>query len=393
MKKLSKIIAMALCLSITFSCVGCSKSNDSDSGSASDSTSDTAGTSDKLKEDGTIDYNAYVDLCDYKNVSLKEEDIKKKTDETITNGIMTTDAYTKKKSGKLKKGDIVNIFFDGKIDGKSFEGGTCNKKEYPDGYDLELGSDSVFGEFKGFEDGLIGKEIGKKHKVNVTMPENAQEQDGVKIAGKKAVYEVTINYVKVFSKLTDEITEKNLKTYIEYYNENYGRNLPITAEGYTTYVREGVIGDLIWEKVLADSKVKSYPEQMLKDMTNEMSTSIKSYVAVNGSDFESYLKEQNMTEKEFEKQMEKAAEEEIAGQLVYYAIADNEGITVTDEEYKKELNTYMSNFGQETEEGLNDYFKQTYGSTATQIIYDDVTLRKVKFYLMDNYVKNGDKNE
>ena len=81
----------------------------------------------------------------------------------------------------IKEGDTVNIDYVGKKDGKKFDGGSA------EGYDLEIGSGSFI---DGFEDGLIGKKIGDKVKLELTFPEDYGEAS---LAGQDVVFNVTIN--------------------------------------------------------------------------------------------------------------------------------------------------------------------------------------------------------
>ena len=71
-------------------------------------------------------------------------------------------------SRAVKEGDVADIDFEGKKDGVAFDGGTAQ-----DSY-LEIGSDSFI---DGFEDGLIGKKVGEKVKLNLTFPENYQNTE------------------------------------------------------------------------------------------------------------------------------------------------------------------------------------------------------------------------
>ena len=86
--------------------------------------------------------------------------------------------------GKVQKDDIANIDYVGKKDGVAFEGGTAN------GYDLKIGSGSFIA---GFEDGLIGAEIGSTVDLNLTFPENYGNEE---LNGADVVFTVTVNSVK-----------------------------------------------------------------------------------------------------------------------------------------------------------------------------------------------------
>ena len=85
--------------------------------------------------------------------------------------------------GKVEVGDVANIDYKGLLDGVAFEGGTAV------GYDLTIGSNTFI---DGFEDGLVGAEIGKDISLNLKFPDAYHSAD---LAGKEVVFEVTVNYV------------------------------------------------------------------------------------------------------------------------------------------------------------------------------------------------------
>ena len=85
---------------------------------------------------------------------------------------------------KVKKGDVANIDFEGFMDGVPFDGGKS------DNFDLEIGS----GQFvPGFEDQIIGMEIGEEKDLDITFPEDYHAD----LAGKSVVFHVKVNAVKV----------------------------------------------------------------------------------------------------------------------------------------------------------------------------------------------------
>ena len=84
-----------------------------------------------------------------------------------------------------KKGDTVVIDFEGFVDGVAFDGGKA------EGHSLELGS----GQFiPGFEDQIIGKNIGDEFDIDVTFPEEYGAED---LAGKPAVFKIKLHEIKV----------------------------------------------------------------------------------------------------------------------------------------------------------------------------------------------------
>ena len=153
MKKYSKLLAVTLCASIALASTGCSATNKLKNAITNKKT-----TSDTKKESAeSVKCLDYVTLGDYSTIKIKKSEIDKSTKEQVEKNIKSTGDYKKVKTGKVKKGDIVNIYYVGKINGKTFDGGSLTKKTNKAGYDLEIGSKSFI---DGFEDGLIGKKIG-----------------------------------------------------------------------------------------------------------------------------------------------------------------------------------------------------------------------------------------
>ena len=110
-------------------------------------------------------------------------------------------------SGLVKNGDVANIDYKGLLNGVAFDGGTAS------GYDLTIGSNSFI---DGFEEGLIGAEIGKKVSLNLKFPEVYHSAE---LAGKAVVFEVTVNYVTESAEPSDEnIKEFGYASLSEYEN-------------------------------------------------------------------------------------------------------------------------------------------------------------------------------
>lgn len=360
-----KIIAAALCAAmIVTSATGCGTKKKSENTKVSSEV--------KNKTEEKTDCSSYVTLGDYSNIELKTKDIDSEVENQIKTNIKNTGKYNKVKKGKVKKGDILNIYYVGKINGKAFEGGSCTKKTNPSGYDLEIGSNSFI---DGFEDALIGKEIGKKHDIKVTFPESYPQNEDLQ--GKPAVFTVTINFKEDYPELSDKFVTSNFKGFSEDYKD--------TAEDYTKYIRSGVIKSQAWSKVKETSKVKDkYPTTRVNSTKKKIKTSITSYLKQVGYSLEDYLKAQNTSEDDFNEQLETKAKEDVAQQLIYGAIAEKENITVSDEDYKKELKSYMKQYSCKDEKALKKLFSEQYGADVEDTIKEDILFNNVKDYIVKN---------
>ena len=161
----------------------------SDSKATTEQTSEKAESEEETtKDDGKLEFKTKVTkLADYKGLEVYKSDATV-SDDSITQQIeYLKNQYatvTQKKEGKVADGDVVNIDYTGKINGKEFDGGSAT------GYDLTIGSDSFI---DGFEDGLIGHVVGEEVTLNLVFPESYSLNPDY--AGKDVVFEVTINGV------------------------------------------------------------------------------------------------------------------------------------------------------------------------------------------------------
>ena len=140
-----------------------------------------------------------VKLCDLMGITV-ETSPKLTVDEDMVNSQIDylRKNYLTETEDAAKEGDTVNIDFVGKMDGEAFDGGSGTS------YDLVLGSGSFI---DGFEDQLIGAKKGEKLEVNVTFPESYPNNPD--LAGKPAVFDVTVNKVSTMPELTDQWVQEH----------------------------------------------------------------------------------------------------------------------------------------------------------------------------------------
>ena len=141
------------------------------------------------------------------------------------------DSLTKLTSGVAAEGNFVNINYEGKLDGVAFAGGTAENQ-------IICVKDGT-GMIDGFCVGVIGKEVGQTFDVPVTFPENYQSTD---LAGKEAVFTMTLNWIYEGTVLTDEIAA-------EYDQES--------LEAWINVIYKDEIGNKIWDLIpdLADVEI------------------------------------------------------------------------------------------------------------------------------------------
>ncbi|MBR3180899.1 trigger factor [Candidatus Saccharibacteria bacterium] len=280
----------------------------------------------KYVPDETAEYTATADILpevklgDYKNLKTKkpENKVSKEEIEEIVENVRK--AYSEKKVAKKKAehGDEVIIDFVGKKDGEPFQGGTAKD------YALTLGSNTFI---PGFEDGLIGKESGDKVELDLTFPKDYPEKN---LAGQKTVFEVLVKQVNEISlpKLDDEFAKKcgpfknmdELRADIE-------KNLKAQNE---YKLIEKYKDDLVEE--LVKKSTVSAPEILISDQLQFVRNDLERNATNAGMKFEDYLKANNMTQEEWEKEAKKVAEKRVKASLVLQVLANKENINTTDEE-------------------------------------------------------------
>jgi trigger factor len=149
-----------------------------------------------------VDVMPVIELGDFSKISVERVNAETDEAEVVKTLERMADAYKTStpvaKARKAKAGDVLNIDFLGKVDGEAFPGGKA------EGYDLELGSGSFI---PGFEDQLIGQNVGAALDVKVKFPD---EYGAENLAGKDAVFEVKINEMKESapSAIDDELAKK-----------------------------------------------------------------------------------------------------------------------------------------------------------------------------------------
>lgn len=274
----------------------------------------------------------YVTLGEYKGIEVSvdapvvtDEYLDSYIDYVLQSNMVTTEITDR----PVEEGDIVNIDYEGKIDGVAFDGGTAQ------GYDLTIGSGTFI---DGFEDGLIGAETGETVDVNVTFPENYQ---GEEVAGKDAVFTVTVNSISVetLPELTDEFVQGldvGVNTVEEY--RQYAYDL-LMEEEQATHDSNAEIAVL--EAVMAGSQIQAPPEDMTNRYYNRIIDNMTYYASLYGYDLETFLSMQGTSEDAIRESAAQAGQEII----VMQAIADAEGLSVTDEELDAEIETNAGSLG------------------------------------------------
>lgn len=315
-----------------------------------------------------IDTEECVTLGTYKGVevdcTVSDDEIQSQIDTLLSNN----PNVKKIKKGTCKKGQSVNIDYVGKMNGKKFDGGS------EEGRTITLGSS---GFIDGFDDGVIGMKVGEKKDVKLKFPSDYQPNPD--LAGKDAVFTVTVNYIEKSedAKFDDAFVKKNTnyKTVAEYKTK--------TKESLANSKKESA-GSTAMETVEKNSKFVSVPEELKQSCSNQLDSYYRYMGTSNGyPDFKTFLTAMKMTEDAYKKTLAEGAETLAKSQLLTAAIAAKENLSVTDDEVKKQISDAVaasaSSGGEKMDENtLREQFKSIYGDSITLEEYYKINLLNEK---------------
>ncbi len=223
----------------------------------------------------------------------------------------------------VQSGDIAVINFEGFCDGVAFEGGKGEN------YDLEIGSNTFI---PGFEDQVIGAEIGKEIDVNVTFPE---EYHSAELAGKPAVFKVTVNEIKVkeLPELDDDFaSEVSEFETVKEYKDSVKKRLEEQAEKKTKQETENAV----IEEVVKNAEVE-IPQAMIDTQVDRMINDFAQRMQYQGMTLDMYLQYTGSSIEQMRENFKEQAEKQCKVTLVIEAVMNKEGIDVTDEELEDKI--------------------------------------------------------
>jgi trigger factor len=231
---------------------------------------------------------------------------------------------------EAQNGDIVEIDFDGYVDGKRFEGGKAEN------YNLTLGS----GQFiPGFEDQIVGHKTGDEFDVNVKFPEDYQAKD---LAGKDAVFKVKLHEIK--KKELPEIDDDFVKDVSEF---NTVDEYKADIRKRITDAREAAADDAV-DNQLIDKLVglvqAEIPQAMYENRIDEDLRDFSYRLQAQGMNIETYMKYTGLDKDSIREQFRPQAERQVKLRLALEKIAELEEIKPSEEdienEYKKLADGY-----------------------------------------------------
>ncbi len=321
--------------------------------------------------------NGKIELDDYSTIEINESDVEV-TDENIQSYLdsvvsseTTTETVTE---GTVEDGDTVVIDYSGVLEGETdpFEGGTAEDQS------LTLGSGSMI---DGFEDQIVGHEIGETFDIDVTFPDDYSTED---LQGKKATFTITIDSKTVTNEpeLTDDLI-------LQYTTDNSNFDEPIsTIEDFKAYYRDRLYNSKLESAITSAMAEKThityYNEADLANMTTYAANTLSYYATsvFGGIDAETcaaYFGYDSAAA-----YAETTAKNTLTTTMMLDKVAEEQGITYTQEEVDEVLQKYLESADYD---GTLDEFKEASGEAYVFIVTEtEVLMPKVMDYLKGNVV-------
>ena len=303
-------------------------------------------------------YDKYVKLGDYKGIELTK--IKPEvTDESLQDEIdlaLEENAEQKEITGRAcENGDMINIDFTGTIDGEEFEGGSGED------YDLLLG-DGYF--LEDLEAGIVGMETGKTKDITITFPEDYDEE----IGGKEAVFSVTLNsiYEEILPEYNDEFVAKVSEFST---TEEYEEDLRNSLMEYAQSNSDDTARTDILSAVVEGSTFSGYPDELYEECRKSYDDANAMYAEMLGVDA-SYFELSEEETKEY-------VEELVYERMIITAIAEKEGIEITEDEYNDTIETLAGEYGYESAADFEADYTKDY-------LMNEFLASKVLDFLLEN---------
>ncbi|MCD8336638.1 MAG: trigger factor [Lachnospiraceae bacterium] len=289
----------------------------------------------------------YVVLGEYKGLSIQVDSTEVTDEEVLAEAeslISYSDAVEWLTEGTVQDGDTVDITYVGTMDGEEFDGGSGD-------YELEIGSGTFI---DGFEEGLIGVDVGETVDLDLTFPEDYYYTD---LAGQDVVFTVTVNSIMSVPELSDEVVETatdgeytDVDSYLEYVRSY------LEEDADDTWLYN--VQEALYMALAAGSEITEYPQDLVDYCVDDAVAYyelIASYYSMEYTDFiEAYFG----SEEEFLGLLEDAVEDSLHQELLLMAVAETEGMEISDEEYQEGLERYAEYYGLETPEEVEAYYTQ-----------------------------------
>ncbi len=268
----------------------------------------------------------------------------------------------------IAMGDIATIDYEGFMDGVAFEGGKGTDHE------LEIGSHSFIDTF---EDQLVGKNIGEECEINVTFP---QEYHAPELAGKPAVFKVTVKGIKVkeLPELDDDFAQDVSECdTLDAYKESIKKEIYDRKAAAAKSAKE----DAAIEKIVENAQM-DIPQPMVETQKRQMADEFVQRLQMQGLNIQQYLQFTGMTPEKFLETLEPQALKRIQSRLVLEEIVKAENLSVSNEEIENEMKRMSEIYNRDL-----DQIKEMLGEEEKNLLAMDLKVQKAIDFVAEQAVE------
>ena len=287
-----------------------------------------------------VDVKPEVKLGEYKGIEVEEVKYEV-TDELIESDLENQRQMNARRINvddrPAQEKDKVNIDFTGKIDGEEFEGGAAEKQ------DIELGSNTFV---PGFEEQIIGHNVGDEFDIKVDFPDDYGAEE---LQGKEAIFSIKLHSIS-YDELP-ELDDEFIKDISDFDTvDEYKADLRKKREEEFKYREDQEKEKNILDKVVEGMEV-DVPQGMIDHQIDLQIQNFDQSLRAQGMALEDYIKMIGSDMDAFRKNLQGDAEDQVKTMLAVEAIADKEGLDVTEEEILEEVERMCEQyFGKDPEQ-------------------------------------------
>ena len=332
---------------------------------------------DKAEVVFTIPVLPAFELGQYKGLEVEKENFEV-TDEKVNEEIegMRKNASKLKEvpeNEEAKNDDVVNINFEGFVDGVAFDGGKA------EGYDLTLGSHSFIDTF---EDQIVGHKKNDEFDVNVKFPEAYHAEN---LKGKPALFKAKVNSIKrkEEAELNDDLAKELGFESVDDMRAKTRENITKREEARV----ENEFKNKIIEKVVDGTNVEA-PRALVDREIEFQINRFAQQLQMQGINLSQYFQMTGQTIDKMREDSREMAEKSVKTELVLSEISKVENITVTDEEVDNEFEVMATMYGMDKESMLNEVKKSgNYQRFADEAKYRLVNQKTIDLLVKETKVK------
>lgn len=322
---------------------GCGNSNND----APEATTEASGETAQI-QDIDIDASEYMELGEYKGLTVESTPVEV-TDEEVEEQVqLLAEDYAEYQEitdrDTVQEDDYVNIDYACTIDGEE------NEDYSETDVDTQIGAEeySIDGAYD-LDAELTGAKVGDTITINFTFPD---DYDDSEVAGKDCTMEVTVNSIEeeIIPEITDEFVSENTDCdTVDEYREQTRQEL---QDSYNSETEQQVQDDL-WNMILENAKQKKeFPQDIVDQEVANMTAENEEWAGYFGMEVEDFIQEY------YGMSLEDYAKQTLISQCVQDLLVKEEGLTVTDDEYQAEIQSFIDDYGYEDEDEIMEYYTE-----------------------------------